>query len=61
MDDEQAHHAQPAIVGGQLLSLLLALLIAPVSYSLFDSLGLYLRRITARLSHAAAPAHGGGN
>jgi HAE1 family hydrophobic/amphiphilic exporter-1 len=33
------------IVGGQLLSLLLALLIAPVSYSLFDSLGQFLRNL----------------
>jgi len=37
------------IVGGQMFSLLLALLITPVSYSLFDSLGLFLRRITGRL------------
>jgi len=36
------------IVGGQLMSLLLALLIAPVSYSLFDSLGRFLRDLWNR-------------
>src|SRR5262249_13621909 len=37
------------IIGGQLLSLLLALLVTPVTYSLFDSLGRWLGRVRDRL------------
>jgi HAE1 family hydrophobic/amphiphilic exporter-1 len=36
------------IIGGQTLSLLLALLVTPVTYSLFDSLGYYLRKLLGR-------------
>jgi HAE1 family hydrophobic/amphiphilic exporter-1 len=42
------------IIGGQLLSLLLALLVTPVSYSAFDSLGQFLGRLRARLRRKGA-------
>lgn len=44
------------IIGGQLFSLLLALLITPVSYSLFDSLGLFLKRIFGKQPQPAVLA-----
>jgi HAE1 family hydrophobic/amphiphilic exporter-1 len=42
------------IVGGQALSLLLSLLVTPVSYSLFDDLSLWFRRRRAAQTPAAA-------
>jgi hydrophobic/amphiphilic exporter-1 (mainly G- bacteria), HAE1 family len=50
------------IIGGQLLSLLLALLVTPVTYSLFDSLGRWLGRVRDRLRssqpHSSLPKTG---
>jgi HAE1 family hydrophobic/amphiphilic exporter-1 len=37
------------IIGGQMLSLLLALLVTPVTYSLFDSMGTWFDRVLMRL------------
>jgi HAE1 family hydrophobic/amphiphilic exporter-1 len=42
------------IIGGQLLSLVLALLVTPVTYALFDSLGAFLRRARLRLGWQSA-------
>lgn len=38
------------IIGGQMLSLLLALLVTPITYSIFDSLSKFLRHVSRRLS-----------
>ena len=40
------------IIGGQMLSLLLALLVTPVTYSLFDGMGAWLARVRGRLRPA---------
>jgi hydrophobic/amphiphilic exporter-1 (mainly G- bacteria), HAE1 family len=44
------------ILGGQLLSLLLALLVTPVTYALIDSLGQYATRVRGRLRRSPGGA-----
>src|SRR5262249_54077229 len=40
------------IIGGQLLSLLLALLVTPVTYSLFDGVGSFFTRLRVRFARS---------
>jgi HAE1 family hydrophobic/amphiphilic exporter-1 len=49
------------IIGGQMLSLLLALLVTPVTYSLIDSLGQFLRRLWARAESEVQSCEGSSN
>ena len=47
------------IIGGQMLSLVLALVVTPVFYALLDMVVGFLRRIGFRLSVTPAPRAGG--